>query len=192
MHPRLMKHLAVAFAGGSAVLLACVVHEDTTFPAQPAPAETTPPTRFVVLDSGVVTLTGDGTGVLGIGGAGSNTPDAGELPDSGPEVATPDLGGAGSICDVFAQDPCKTTVTGLGCYYNPATDTAICDTQKGRDLPAGINCSPGNSSCGPQLACPNGICTNLCHYLQSSVAECAGSIGGQCVRLGPGSVGYCD
>ena len=43
MHPWFMKFLAIAFAGGSAVLLACTVHDDTSFPNPPQPTRTTSP-----------------------------------------------------------------------------------------------------------------------------------------------------
>jgi hypothetical protein len=190
MHPRLMKHLAIAFVGGSAVLLACVVHNDTTSPVQPepVPADTTPPTRFVV-DSGLVTFSGDGaTTVPGIGSAGATTPDARELPDSGPDVATPDLGALGSSCDVFAQN-CG---TGYGCY--PRQDgTAICDIAG--TLFGGSQCigdSP-DSRCRPGMTCANNICSGLCHYGQASVTECGDSIGSTCARFGPqgSTVGVC-
>ena len=86
MHPRFMRPLAIVFAGGCAVTLACVVNKDTTFPNSPPPVQTTPPTR-VPAGSGVVTLTGDGTGVSGIGGVGAAGPaDAGTLSDSSTEV----------------------------------------------------------------------------------------------------------
>ena len=187
MHPRLMKHSAVAFTAGCSLLLACVVNDNKTFPAAPPPAETTPPTRFLV-DSGVVTLTGNGGGTIpGIGGAGATTPDAREVPDSGPDVAPPDLGGIGAPCDVFAQ-ACG---TGYGCY--PRQDgTAICD-QAGF-LFGGSRCigdSP-DSRCIPGMTCANNVCTGLCHLNQASISECADSPGSTCVRLGTSTtVGVC-
>jgi hypothetical protein len=189
MHPRLMKHSAVAFTAGCSLLLACVVNDNKTFPAAPPPAETTPPTRFLV-DSGVVTLTGNGGGTIpGIGSAGATTPDAGELPDSGPDLATPDLGALGSSCDVFAQ-ACGTQ---NGCY--PKSDgTAICLSAGG--LPGGSQCFPTGdlpeSRCRPGMTCANGICSGLCHYGQASVTECGDSIGSTCAKLGISTtVGVC-
>jgi len=71
-----MKGLAFAFAGGSAVLLACAVHDDTTFPNSPQPTETTPPARTVGsplddpgaggVDPGGTTNTGVGPGDAGV------------------------------------------------------------------------------------------------------------------------------
>ncbi len=106
MHPRFMKLLAVAFAGGSAVLLACAVHDDTNFPNPPQPTSTTSPTRTVVFDSGVVTLLGEAGGDLRASGPGGQfTPDAAEAPDAAPEITLPDAGGLGSSCDLFAAPP---------------------------------------------------------------------------------------
>jgi hypothetical protein len=72
-----MKGLAFAFAGGSAVLLACAVHDDTTFPNWPQPTETTPPVRTVGgplddagaggVDPGGTTNTGVGITSIGTG-----------------------------------------------------------------------------------------------------------------------------
>jgi len=189
MYTRLMKHSAVAFTAGCSLLLACVAHNDTTSPVQlePVPADTTPATRFVV-DSGVVTLSGNGGGTIpGVGGAGANNPDGGGLPDSGPDLATPDLGGLGSSCDVFAQ-ACG---TGRGCY--PKQDgTMICDTAG--FLFAGAKCigDTPDSRCIAGLTCVNGLCTGLCHYGQASVSECSDSIGSTCSKLGTSStIGVC-
>jgi hypothetical protein len=192
MHPWFMKRLPIAFAGGSALLLACVVHDEDASPVQsePVPTETTPATRFAA-DSGVVTLLGGGTGTVpGTGAAGGNTPDAGEVPDSGPGLATPDLGGTGSTCDVFAQNPCGGM---LGCYFNPATNIATCQAPGDRQLPVGSQCTPGDSLCGPQLWCLGGFCAGLCHFGQASATECNGGAGSACsTRLGTSNIGVCE
>ena len=69
MHPRFMKGSAFAFAGGSALLFACAVHDDTTFPNSPQPTES-PPIRTVIFDSGVATLDDGGEGQAATGGEG--------------------------------------------------------------------------------------------------------------------------
>lgn len=159
MHPRFMKCLAVAFAGGSAVLLACVVHDNTTFPNPPAPAETTPPTRIVV-NSGVVTLSGDGTGVPGIGGVGQSTPDAGEEPDSSSDLATPDLAGLGSTCHPLLQD-CSNKA--LVCYPG-ASGTGNCTAPTGTGGET-AKCT-SSSDCASGYFCGNGrTASNLCLLL---------------------------
>jgi hypothetical protein len=194
MHPWFMKRLPIAVAGGSALLLACVVHDETTSPMQPPPVppETTPPTRFVV-DSGVVTFSTDGAATTpGSGGVGANTPDGGAVPDSGLDLATPDLGGAGATCDVFAQNPCGADLR-LGCYFNPATNTATCQAPGDRVLPTAANCTPGDSLCGPQLWCLGGFCTGLCHFGQASATECNGGAGSACsTKLGTSNIGVCQ
>jgi hypothetical protein len=186
MHPRTMKRLAVGFAGACSLLLACTVHDDTTFPNLPETTQT-PPTRSV-LDAGLVILYDDGgEGVPGVGGGGTYTPDAAEVVDVAPDAATPDLGGLGSFCDVFA-DACKPPNQ---CYPNPSTGNGICDDPSDRDLPQSANCSPTASTCGPHLFCGTGFCTNLCHPDDPSSNEC--SAGTICTRLKQFiNVGYCS
>jgi hypothetical protein len=67
MHPRFMKGLALAFAGGSALLFACAMHDDTKFPNLPQPTETPAVRTVVVLDSGVATLDDAGEGQVATG-----------------------------------------------------------------------------------------------------------------------------
>jgi len=199
MHPGFMNHTAVAFVGGAlcSALLACVVHDDTTFPNLPQPGQTATSTRIVV-NSGVVTLSGDDGG--GGGGAGELTPDARVLSDSSPDVATIEIGGIGSVCDPFGTNNSALCGTGKGCYPNPADGSASCQAQGLRSLPAGSQCTPTTDptalGCGPQLICGSSlVCANLCHYTGGTTvtAECGASIGGQCLKLGTSpTVGYCN
>jgi hypothetical protein len=187
MHPRFMRLLAIAFAGGSAVLLACAVHDDTSFPNSPQPTSTTPPTRTVVFDSGVVTLLGDGgAGPQGVGGGGLFTPDAAPEPDVAPELTLPDGGGPGSSCDLFAPDPCDSAD---GCYVN-ADGTGTCEPPSWGQLLQYTYCGGGAGNCGPKLVCSDTslLCTNLCH-LGGQAGEC---IGTTCKSLrGSTTLGYC-
>jgi hypothetical protein len=189
MHPRFMKRLAVAYAGGSALLLACAVHDDTNFSNPPPPTDTVPPVRTVVFDSGVVTLLDDaGGGPSGIGGGGEFTPDAAEEPDVAPGITLPDSGGPGSSCDLFAAtNPCD---SGNGCYPN-ADGTGTCEPQLtwGQTAPGGY-CGTGGGACGPQLTCSDvsTLCTNLCH-LGGQAGECIGTV---CTSFkGSSTLGYC-
>jgi hypothetical protein len=188
MHPRTMRHLAIGFAGACSLLLACAKNDDTTFPNLPHPTET--PTPHPVLDAGLIVFSdADGEGVEGIG-AGTYTPDAAEVVDVVVDAAAPDLGGLGSSCDVFApQNPCPST---LGCFLNPATGIATCQSPGNNTLPLGSQCTPGiDSTCGPQLNCTNGICTNLCHFGQASATECGNGTGSAAcsTRVGPAGLG---
>lgn len=188
MHPWFMKSLAIAFAGGSAVLLACTVHDDTSFPNSPQPTSTTPPTRTVVFDSGVVTLLGDGgAGPQGIGSGGGSTPDAAPAPDVAPEITLPDAGGLGATCDdVFDQTTCQADLT---CY--PQSDgTAKCQTY-GFVAAGGFCTPPTQGQCGRGYFCVAinsiGTCTKPCH--QGASGECVGST---CQKYGASlTVGYC-
>ena len=200
MHPRFMKRSAVVFAGGAlcSALLACVVHDDTNFPNPPQPGDAASPTRIVV-DSGVVIFSEDDGGSVAVGGAGGEiTPDASALPDLSPDLATADVAGIGSICDLFSTN-LNYCGTNNGCYPDPADGTGTCQAQNGRTLAPGISCIPDSPSplCGPQLICnPNYVCANPCHYGASAAvvnADCAGSIGGQCLRwAGSDTIGYCN
>ncbi len=184
-----MKGLAVAFAAGSAVLIACAVHDNTNFPSPPQPTDTTPPTRSVVFDSGVVTLSDDaGGGPPGIGSTGQFTPDAAEEPDVAPEPTLPDSGGPGAYCDLFAAtNPCDSED---GCYPN-AEGTGTCEPRATwGQLAQYTYCGGGTGTCGPQLACSDAslLCTNLCH-LAGQAGEC---IATTCTPLrGSSTVGYC-
>lgn len=197
MHPRTMRHLAIGFAGACSLLLACAKHDDTTF--QDLPKTTVPPPPHPVLDAGLIVFSdADGEGVEGIGGAGTYTPDAAEVIDVAFDAATPDLGGIGSICDVFAPSPCPSTqLVPLGCYLNTATGIATCQTPGIRTLPIGSGCTAGSdSACGPQLNCTGGSCTNLCHFGQASATECGSGTGSAAcsTRVGPAGlgIGACD
>ena len=191
MHSGFLKRMAIGLAGGSVLLLACVVHDDTNSaaPPEPVPADTTPPTRFAV-DSGLVTLVGDGTeGIPGGGVAGGGASDAGTLPDSGAEVAPPDVAGIGSACDVFVTNSCGTL---NGCYPN-ANGTGTC--LRAGTLPATARCT-GESltpQCAPGLTCsPGFLCEPLCHLVQP-VTGCEGSITPLCQKLGSSNtVGFCS
>jgi hypothetical protein len=196
MHPRSMKRLAVAFAGGSALLLACAVHDDTNFPNPPQPTHTTPPVRNVVVDSGVVTLRDDaGGGPSDIGGGGELTPDAGEEPDVAPEIEAPASGGPGDSCDVFNQATCKAN---LGCFPNPTEGTQTCQplgTNHVLQIYSFCTLAPGptDAACIPGLVCVSASgftsCTALCHY-PNSTGEC--TAGNTCKKLGIlTNVGYC-
>jgi hypothetical protein len=75
--------------------------------------------------------------------------------------------------------------------------SGTCQAQQGRALGSGTNCDPAAPLCGPQLICnSNSVCANLCHYGASASvvnADCAGSIGGQCLRwAGADTIGYCN
>jgi hypothetical protein len=199
MHPRFMRSLVLAFAGSNAVLLACVVHDDTNFQNSPHPTDTIPPTRPVVFDSGVVTLLDDaGGGPSGIGSGEQFTPDAAEEPDVASGLATPDSGGLGANCDVFDQTTCAAP---WGCLPNPAEGTKTCqDLGTNHVLPiysTGCSLSPSTSelTCRAGLVCVtlNGIasCTNLCHP-KNPAGECLGSTMNTCVNLGATDVGYCE
>jgi hypothetical protein len=185
MHPRFMRPLAIAFAGGCAVLLACVVHKDSTFPNSPPPAETTPPTRTVV-GSGVVTLTG-GAGGTGIGGVGEATPDAGGVSDASSQVALPDAGGVGSACHPLLQD-CVNKA--LVCYPGASgTGTCTAPTGTGGEL---AKCAQ-SSDCATGYFCGTGktasnICLLLCDVENPGCAKSS-----PCVEV-PGfkdNTGYC-
>lgn len=198
---QIMRMAWKVLAGGTllSALLACVAHDDTNFATPPQPGDAASPTRTVV-DSGVVTIPDDaGGGVIGIGGTGEYTPDAAVLPDSSPDLATAELGGIGSICDLFGTNNSIFCGLGNGCYPNPANGTGTCQTQQGRALAAGVNCIPDSTSqaCGPQLICnPNYVCANLCHYGSSAAvvnADCGDSIGAGCSKwAGSDTIGYCD
>ena len=195
MHPRFMKGLAFAFAGGSALLLACALQDDTNTPSSPQPTDTTPPVRTVVFDSGVVTLSDDaGGGPPGVGSGGEFTPDAAEEPDVAPALATPDSGGFGSDCDVFNQASCG---SGLGCFPNQAEGTETCQDATNHILSAGVFCTPApgrtDAACLPGLFCADvggfTSCAALCHY-PNSTGEC--TAGNTCKKLGIlTDVGYC-
>ena len=185
MHLKFMRPLAIAFAGVCAVLLACVVHDDTIFPNPPLPAATTPPTRTVP-GSGVVTLTGDSTEGTGIGGVGANTPDGGGVSDASPEVAPPDVGSLGSACNVLVTTSCGAN---NGCYPNP-DGTGSC--QPAGVLPALAQCT-GPALCAPGLTCtPSLICASICQMNQP-ITGCEGSTTPLCQKLGTSNtVGFCS
>jgi len=189
MHPRTMRHLAIGFAGACLLLLACAKNDDTTFPNPPNPTET-PPTHPVLDAGSIVFSDADGEGIEGVGGAGTYTPDAAAVVDVdvAPDAATPDLGGIGSICDVFAQN----CATGQACYPNPTTGNGICDNPLNRgDLPLTSNCDPTIQNCARLLFCGTGICTNLCHPNNAAFNEC--SAGTICTALKQfNNVGYCS
>ena len=186
MHPRTMRHLAIGFAGACSLLLACTKHDDTTFPNLPDP--TVPPPTHPVLDAGLIVFPdADGEGVPDIGGGETHTPDAAEVVDVAHDAATPDLGGLGSICDVFADSPCKPPNQ---CYPNPTTGSGICGQRD--DLPITSSCNPTNQDCAPHLFCGTGSCTNLCHL---DNPQC--SAGTVCTELrqfviNGYNVGYCS
>jgi hypothetical protein len=200
MHPWFMKFLAIAFAGGSAVLLACAVHDDTSFPNSPQPTSTKPPTRTVVFDSGVVTLLGEaGVGPEGVGSGGQFTPDAAPEPDVAPALTLPDGGGPGAPCDVFNQSTCSAP---LACFPNLAEGTQTCqDPGNNHTLPIGsYGCVPSaglnDQTCVPGLVCVTinslNICTNFCHR-QNPGGDCLGSISNTCHALGKmPDVGDCE
>jgi hypothetical protein len=184
MHSGFMTWAVVGFAGSA--LLACVKHDDATFPNLP-PADATAPTRHVV-DSGLVTLSMDAPG-SGPSGIGSFAPDAKESPDATVDLASPDLAGFGTPCDPVTGIPCQGQYR--FCQLNPATAATTCQLPGAGDLPAGVSCSPGLSVCNPGLFCATGFCANLCHL--ASPVECTGG-SGSCHRIGAvGSMfGYCE
>jgi hypothetical protein len=190
MHPRFMKRSAVAFAGGAlfSALLACVAHDNTNFPTLPPPGDATSPARIVV-DSGLVIFSDDDGGSVPVGGAaGEITPDARALSDLATDLATPDLGGVGSSCDVFAQ---KCTA-GNGCYPN-SDGTGTC--LLAGTLSAAVRCTGGTQTpeCAAGLTCsPAFLCTSLCH-MDQPVTGCEGSITPLCQKLGTSNkVGFCS
>jgi hypothetical protein len=187
MLPGAMKCLAVAFAGACSVLSACVMHKDTTFAPPPLPAETTSATRIVV-SSGVVTLSCDGTGTVpGSQGAGESTPDAGIAPDLLPDLATPDLSGVGSTCHPLLQD-CQNKA--LVCYPG-ATGTGFCTPPTGSGAET-AKCTE-SSDCASGYYCGNGraasnICLLLCDVENPGCVKSS-----PCVEV-PGfkdNTGYC-
>jgi hypothetical protein len=191
-----MKRTAAVFAGGTlfSALLACVAHDDTNSANPPQPGDAAFPIRTVV-DSGLVTFSDDDGGGVPVGGdAEEITPDARARPDSSPDLATAELGGIGSFCDLFGKN---VTYCGTknGCYPSLANGTGTCQAQQGRTLDPGINCDPAAPLCGPQLICnSSSVCANLCHYGASASvlnADCGGSIGGQCIKWSD-TVGYCN
>jgi hypothetical protein len=158
-----MKRMAVVFAGAAlcSALLACVAHDNTNFPTPPPPGDATSPARIVV-DSGLVIFSEDDGGANpDIGGVGEITHDARALPDSSPDLATPDLGGVGSPCDLLAQK----CAGGQACY--PVSGAGVCSPAG--TFPELVGCNPDD----PYPECQRGLtcvvskvlgyeCTRLC------------------------------
>jgi hypothetical protein len=198
MYLRSMKHVAVAFAGASAILLACTVKDNTTFQEPPPPTETTPPTRAVVSEAGVITLSGEtGGSPPGLAGPGPTTPDAAEQPDAAPVVTASDAGGVGSSCDPLASTkncsdvvPCNPNcMVKLQC--DPNTDGSGTCRALGSVFETGF-CDPTQQlDCNSGLVCVTNVCTSLCHY--PATGDCIGSTGITCRQWGtPGNgIGYC-
>jgi hypothetical protein len=188
---RIARKVATVIAGlvlASASGAACVAHDNTNFPTPPPPGDAASPARIVV-DSGLVIFSEDDGGANpDIGGVGEITPDARALPDSSPDVATPDLAGLGSSCDVFAQK-CG---AGQGCY--PSADgTGTCLPAGQLLVPAQCTGSSSTPLCQPGLTCdPTFHCATLCH-MDQPVTGCEGSITPLCQKLGTSNkVGFCS
>lgn len=191
MHPRFMKRMAVVSAGAAlcSALLACVEHDNTNFPTPPPPDDATSPARIVV-DSGLVIFSEDDGGANpDIGSVGEITHDARALPDSSPDLATPDLGGVGSTCRPLVQTDCTNRNPALACY--PGVDgTGFCTFPNGSAIsPAGCTDS---SDCASGYYCGNGRTSRMC-LLLCDVDNPACVKGSPCVEvLGfKDNTGYC-
>jgi hypothetical protein len=177
--------LALASASGAA----CVAHDNTNFPTPPPPGDAASPARIVV-DSGLVIFSEDDGGANpDIGSVEEIAHDARALPDSSPDLATPDLAEVSSTCRPLVQTDCTNRNPADACYPGP-NGTGFCTSPTGSGGET-ATCAY-LTDCAPGYYCGNGRTSRMC-LLLCDVENPACVKGSPCVEvLGfKDNTGYC-